>query len=221
MRWSNQIDRIRQALAGPSPSFDEIFILRRLDGTPLRPFTPPPGVQPRASAALLLLFPQHNEWHFPLTVRSSRVTMHRGEVSLPGGGIDPEDNGAVGAALREAQEEIGIDPTRVEVLGSLTTFYIPPSNNYLTPIVGVYPAPFEPRHDPAEVDSVFTVPLAVLFDPTTTREEIWERNGTRMRVPFFALNGYKVWGATALLLSEFVARLRRVGWLEERHSGSL
>ncbi|WP_298818143.1 NUDIX hydrolase [Chloroflexus sp.] len=212
MRWSDLIDRIRQALDEPPPSLDEILILRRLDGTPLRPFTPPPGVQPRQSAALLLLFPRHNEWYFPLTVRSSRVTTHRGEVSLPGGGIDPIDNGATGAALREAHEEIGIDPGKVEVLGALTTFYIPPSNNYLTPVVGVYPEPFEPQHDPEEVDAVFTVPLAMLFDPAIRREEIWERNGMQMRVPFFALNGYKVWGATALLLSEFVARLRRVGW---------
>ncbi|MCX7860351.1 MAG: CoA pyrophosphatase [Chloroflexus sp.] len=211
MHWRKQIELIRQALAGPPPSLEEVLVLRRLDGAPLRPFTPPPGVTPRQSAALLLLFPRNEQLHLPLTVRSSRVTTHRGEVSLPGGGIDPEDGGAIGAALREAQEEIGVDPMRVEVLGALTTFYIPPSNNYLTPIVGVYPASFEPNHDPEEVASVFTVPLATLFDPATVREEIWERNGTQMRVPFFALNGHKVWGATALLLSEFVARLRRTG----------
>lgn len=212
MRWRTQIELIRQALAGPPPSLEEVLILRRLDGAPLRPFTPPPGVTPRQSAALLLLFPRDDQLHVPLTVRSSRVTTHRGEVSLPGGGIDPGDGGATGAALREAHEEIGVDPAQVEVLGALTTFYIPPSNNYLTPVVGAYPTPFEPNHDPEEVESVFTVPLTALFDPATVREEIWERNGTRMRVPFFALNGYKVWGATALLLSEFVARLRRAGW---------
>ncbi|RMD73655.1 MAG: CoA pyrophosphatase [Chloroflexi bacterium] len=214
MPWNEDINRIRQALAGPPPSHDELLILRRLDGTPLRPFTPPPDVTPRRSAALLLLFPHDNDLYIPLTVRSSRVTTHRGEVSLPGGGIDPDDNGAVGAALREAHEEIGVDPTDIEVLGALTTFYIPPSNNYLTPIVGFHTAGFVPNHDPEEVELVFTIPLSSLFNPATIREEIWERNGIPMRVPFFALNGYKVWGATALLLSEFVARLRRIGWEE-------
>jgi len=212
MKWDRQIEAIRRALATPPPPSSELLVLRRLDGTPLRPFHPPPGVTPRASAALLLLFPQEDTLYIPLTVRSSRVTAHRGEVSLPGGGIDPTDSGAIGAALREAQEEIGIDPGQVTVLGQLMTFYIPPSNNYLTPIVGFYPAAFEPVHDPEEVDSVFTVALPTLLDTATVREEIWERNGTPMRVPFFALNGYKVWGATALLLSEFIARLRREGW---------
>ncbi|MFN3373251.1 MAG: NUDIX hydrolase [Chloroflexus sp.] len=212
MHWRTQIELIRQALAGPQPSLEEMLVLRRLDGAPLRPLTPPPEVTPRQSAALLLLFPHNDQLYLPLTVRSSRVTTHRGEVSLPGGGIDPGDGGATEAALREAHEEIGVDPGQVEVLGTLTTFYISPSNNCLTPIVGAYPTPFEPNHDPEEVESVFTVPLTTLLEPTTVREEIWERSGTRMRVPFFALNGYKVWGATALLLSEFVARLRRAGW---------
>lgn len=210
MSWRRQIELIEAALAAPSPPSSELLVLRRLDGTPLRPFQPPPGVTPRASAGLLLLITHADTLHIPLTVRSSRVTTHRGEVSLPGGGIDPTDDGAVGAALREAQEEIGIHPAQVVVLGQLSTFYIPPSNNYLTPIVGLYPTSFEPQPDPEEVEHVFTVPLATLLDPATVREEIWERNGTPMRVPFFALNGYKVWGATALLLSEFVARLRRV-----------
>ncbi len=214
MNWTEQLAIIRRALAGPPPTLDEVLVLRRLDGKPLRPFTPPPGVTPRASAALLLLFPHDDELYLPLTVRSSRVTTHRGEVSLPGGGIDPTDYDAIHAALREAQEEIGVDPQRVDVIGTLTTFYIPPSNNYLTPVVGVHPAPFQPQHDPAEVASVFTVALNTLFDPAVVREEIWERDGIKMRVPFFALNGHKVWGATALLLSELVARARRVANLK-------
>jgi hypothetical protein len=97
------------------------------------------------------------------------------------------------------------------VLGLLSAFYIPPSNNLLTPVVGLNLGEPNLRPDPDEVEAAFSVPLRTLLDPATVREEVWERRELRMRVPFFALEGYKVWGATALLLSELVARLRRAG----------
>jgi 8-oxo-dGTP pyrophosphatase MutT (NUDIX family) len=144
-------------------------------------------------------------------VRSARLTTHKGEVSLPGGGADPDDGSPVQTALREAWEELGIKPANVEVLGALTPFYIAPSNNRLTPIVGLSVGEPELRPDPNEVEAAFSVPLRSLLDPATVREEVWERRGAQMIVPYFALEGYKVWGATALLLSELVARLRRTG----------
>lgn len=207
-----QIAALRQAIADPTPlALDEVLILRDLDGRVMRPMEPAPGVTPREAAALLLLFPSQGELWLPLTVRSARLTTHRGEVSLPGGGADPEDGSPVQTALREAWEELGIRPSNVEVLGALTPFYIAPSNNRLTPVVGLSVGEPELRPDPDEVEAAFSVPLRVLLDPATVREEVWERRGARMIVPFFALEGYKVWGATALLLSELVARLRRAG----------
>ncbi len=203
---------LRRAMADPSPPrLEEVLVLRDLDGHTIRPMEPAPGVTPREAAALLLLYPSAGELWLPLTVRSARLTTHKGEVSLPGGGADPEDDGPTQTALREAWEELGILPANVEVLGALTPFYIAPSNNRLTPIVGLSVGEPELRPDPDEVEAAFSVPLAALLDPATVHEEIWERRGVRMRVPFFALEGYKVWGATALLLSELVARLRRAG----------
>lgn len=208
----DQIAALRAAMADPTPPPSaEVLLLRDLDGQPMRPMQPPPGVTPRESAALVLLYPSADELWLPLTVRSARLTTHRGEVSLPGGGSDPGDDGPVGTALREAWEELGIRPANVEVLGTLAAFYIPPSNNCLTPVVGLSLGEPELRPDPDEVEAAFSVPLRALLDPSTVREEIWERRELRMRVPFFALEGYKVWGATALLLSELVARLRRAG----------
>lgn len=207
-----QTAALRRAMADPAPlALDEILVLRDLEGRTMRPMQPPPGVTPRESAALLLLYPSADELWLPLTVRSARVTTHRGEVSLPGGGADPADGGPAQTALREAWEELGIRPANVEVLGLLTPFYIPPSNNTLTPVVGLSLGEPELRPDPDEVEAAFSVPLRTLLDPATVREEVWERGGARMRVPFFALEGYKVWGATALLLSELLARLRRAG----------
>jgi 8-oxo-dGTP pyrophosphatase MutT (NUDIX family) len=206
---ARQTAALRQALADPAPPIDDLLVLRDLDGRLMRPMLPPEGVVPRESAALLLLYPLDGELWLPLTVRSARLTTHRGEVSLPGGGADPEDDGPVGTALREAWEELGVEPANVEVLGTLTPFYIPPSNNRLTPVVGLSVGLPALRPDPDEVEAAFSVPLRALLDPATVQEEIWERGGARFRVPFYALEGYKVWGATALLLSELVARVRR------------
>ncbi|RRR69226.1 MAG: CoA pyrophosphatase [Candidatus Viridilinea halotolerans] len=190
---------------------DELLLLRDLEGRSLRPLQPPPEVTPRFSAVLLLLYPSADELWLPLTLRSARLTTHRGEVSLPGGGCDPDDDGPVGTALREAWEELGIVQEDVEVIGTLTAFYIPPSNNCLTPVVGLNRGTPHLRPDPNEVEAAFSVPLRMLLDPQTVHEEVWEYYGSKIRVPFFALEGYKVWGATALILSELVARLRHVG----------
>ena len=207
-----QIAALRRAMADQAPlAFEALLVLRDLDGRVMRPLHPPPEVTPRQAAVLLLLYPSADELWLPLTVRSSRLTTHRGEISLPGGGSDPEDDGLVQTALREAWEELGISPATVEVLGTLTSFYIAPSNNTLTPVVGLSATEPALQPDPDEVEAAFSVPLRALLDPATAREEVWEHRGVSMRVPFFALEGYKVWGATALLLSELVARLRRTG----------
>ncbi len=209
---ARQIAALRLAMANPElASPEDLLVLRDLAGEPIRPMQPPPGVTPREAAALLLLYPSAGELWLPLTVRSARLTTHRGEVSLPGGGADPDDASPVATALREAWEELGIRPANVEVLGTLTAFYIPPSNNRLTPVVGLSVGEPDLHPDPNEVEAAFSVPLQTLLDPSCVREEIWERREVRMRVPYFALEGYKVWGATALLLSELVARLRRAG----------
>ncbi len=209
--WQHQLNRVRRALINTAPvPLDELLLLRHPDGTSARPLAPEPAVTPRPAAALLLLYPQADDLWLPLTARSGRLPLHRGEVSLPGGATDPEDSGPEMTALREAHEEVGLDPAVVEVLGRLTPFYIPPSNFMLTPVVGFTPEPPALQANPQEVDAVFSVPLGRLLDPATVVEEEWTLREMRVRVPFFALEGYKVWGATAILLSELVARLRRI-----------
>ncbi|MCG8353015.1 MAG: CoA pyrophosphatase [Chloroflexales bacterium] len=208
--WQHQIEHIRRALADPTPvPFNELLLVRDHKGRLGRQMEPGPGIIPREAAALLLLYLQDDELWLPLTVRSAALPLHRGEVSLPGGGIDPEDDGPIGAALREAYEELGIAPEGVEILGILTPFYIPPSNFRLAPVVGFAANPPVLRPNPTEVEAAFSVSLQRLMDPATVEVEQWTLRGMNLNVPFFALNGHKVWGATALLLSELLARLRR------------
>lgn len=209
--WQSQAALVRRAMAADGAvSVEELLLVRDSEGRLARQLDPPPGAVPRPAAALLLLYPQDGELHLPLTVRSSQLPTHRGQVALPGGSTDPDDEGPAHTALREAEEELGIPPESVDVIGALSSFYIPPSRYMLTPIVGISASTPALRPHPGEVDLAFSAPLRQLFDPQVIVTEEWDLHGVRMQVPFFALGGQKVWGATAIVLSELVARIRRV-----------
>jgi 8-oxo-dGTP pyrophosphatase MutT (NUDIX family) len=208
--YQQQISLVRRAMAASDPIHpDDLLVMRDAEGHVLRGMHPPPGITPRESAALLLLYPQTGELWLPLTVRSARLPQHAGQVSLPGGATDPEDASPIDTALRETHEEVGVAPESIEVWGLLAPIYIPPSNFRLTPVVGFAASAPQLVPNPDEIDRVFCVPLRRLLDRSIIVEEEWDLHGLRARVPFFALEGHKVWGATALLLSELVARLRR------------
>jgi 8-oxo-dGTP pyrophosphatase MutT (NUDIX family) len=203
--------RLVQAALLPGPAIlpEQLLLVRDLAGNLARQLEPPTGVIPRQAAVLLLLYPDAGDLRLPLTVRSDRLPSHRGEVSLPGGAIDPDDDSPISAALREAHEELGVPPAAVTVWGTLSPLYISPSNFRITPVVGmINPAPVLRPND-AEVSAVISVTVRELLDPALVIEEQWTLRGTEVRVPFFAIGGHKVWGATAVVLSEFVARMRR------------
>jgi 8-oxo-dGTP pyrophosphatase MutT (NUDIX family) len=184
--------------------------VRDLEGRFVRRMEPPDGVTARPGAVLILLYPDGADLRLPLTVRSDRLPNHRGEVSLPGGATDPQDDGPAATALRECWEEMGVAPESVDVWGTLAPIYIPPSNFRITPVVGhsARAPALTPNDD--EVSAVLTVTLRELLDPARVVVERWTLRGADVQVPFFAIAGHKVWGATALILSEFVARLRRM-----------
>ena len=212
MYWHSQAAIVRRAMAdGGATTLAELLLMRDTQGHMARHLEPPPGATPRPAAALLLLYPQDGELYVPLTVRTGHLPTHKGQVALPGGSIDPEDDGPASTALREAAEELGIPPASVEVLGTLRSFYIQPSNFMLTPVVGMSATAPEMLPHPGEVELVFSVPLRQLLDPASIVTEEWDLHGMRLQVPFVALAGQKVWGATAVALSDLVARVRRVG----------
>jgi 8-oxo-dGTP pyrophosphatase MutT (NUDIX family) len=208
--WDSWARLARAALAsGPPIPLDQLLLVRDLAGRFTRGFDPPVGVVPRLGAVLLLLYPDGSDLRLPLTVRSDRLPNHRGEVSLPGGAIDPGEDGPASAALRECYEELGVDPGDVTVWGLLSPLYISPSNFRITPVVGFSDHAPALRPNDAEVSAVITVTLRELLDPALVVEEQWTLRGAAVRVPFFAIGNHKVWGATAVVLSEFVARMRR------------
>lgn len=209
--WEHWSALVQTALEpGPAIPLEQLLLVRDLSGRLVRRFEPPEGVTARLAAVLLLLFPTGEDLSFLLTVRSNTLPNHRGEVSLPGGATDPEDASPIATALRECWEELGVAPDQITVWGSLTPIYIPPSNFRITPIVGFSAQPPELKPNTSEVSAVLTSTLRHLLDPATVVEEEWNLRGEQVHVSYFAIGGQKVWGATAIILSEFVARLRRV-----------
>jgi 8-oxo-dGTP pyrophosphatase MutT (NUDIX family) len=177
------------------------------------PVPPRAGWQPghlpadaRIAAALLLLYPAESGVCVPLTVRASGLRRHAGQISLPGGATDPGETLAE-AALREAHEEIGVDPSAVRVLGELTPVHVLVSGFTLHPIVGV--ADERPIFRPAdaEVERVLEVSVEALRDASTIRRGTRIREGVAVEYPYFDLLGAHVWGATAMVLGEFITLL--------------
>ena len=200
------IEHVRAAMNGPLPGPRAQITMAPHP----RALRPPPGATPRQAGVLLLLYPLDGNGgalHLVLTVRTPELFHHSGQVSLPGGGWEEGDASLEEAALREAQEEIGVVADGLELLGPLTPLYIPPSDNLVHPFVA-YAArrpTFEP--DPVEVAELLEVSLRLLLNPATRREEDWTWRGAPLHVPFYAVGGHKVWGATAIVLAEFLALL--------------
>ena len=208
--WPTWTALVRSALQpGPPIPHEQLLLVTDMEGRHLRRLDPPTDIVSRKGAVLLVLYPDLYDLRIPLTVRSNALPTHRGEVSLPGGATDPDDDGPTATALREGYEELGIDPNSIDIWGSLSPIYIPPSNFYITPVVGFSKHHLDMRMNVAEVQEVITVTVRELLDPQRVVVEQWQRHGVELQVPFFAIAGHKVWGATAMILSELVARIRR------------
>lgn len=153
-----------------------------------------------------------------LIERAATLNSHPGQVAFPGGGVDPEDASVTAAALREAQEETGLDPLGVEVLGLLPEIPLPVSNFMVTPVVGWWA-----RQTPVDVvdygesAQVFRVPVRDLLDPENRYTAVFKRSGSTYRGPAFVVNGVVVWGFTAGILSYVFHELGwSVPWDEQR-----
>jgi 8-oxo-dGTP pyrophosphatase MutT (NUDIX family) len=157
----------------------------------------------RRAAALLLVYPGPDGPAVPLTVRASGLTRHAGQISLPGGASDPGETLAE-TALREASEETGINPASVSVLGELTPVHVLVSGFTLHPVVGVsHERPVFIAAE-AEVEEILEVSLDDLRDASRIRRGTRVREGVAVEYPYFDLLGHQVWGATAMILGEFV-----------------
>jgi 8-oxo-dGTP pyrophosphatase MutT (NUDIX family) len=157
----------------------------------------------RMAAALLLVYPGADGPAIPLTVRGSGLARHAGQISLPGGASDPGETLAQ-TALRESHEEIGVDPASVVVLGELTPVHVLVSGFTLHPVVGVTHARPHFVAAAGEVEEIIEVSLSRLRDASHIRRSTRVREGVAVEYPYFDLFGHQVWGATAMVLGEFI-----------------
>lgn len=155
------------------------------------------------SAVLLLLYSKEDTPYFVLMKRSSKLRTHRGQISFPGGQKDKLDDSFYHTALRETFEELGVEQKHIKLLGELTPLYIPISNFMVHPFVAYADSLIQFMPNNQEVEEVIELPVTKLLDSQCIKKEVWEKNGKTYCRPFFAFNGHKVWGATAMILSEF------------------
>ena len=171
------------------------------------------GVVPesaRPAAALALIYPDEaGVLRLPLTLRASSLPHHAGQISLPGGAVDPGET-IEQAAVREAQEEVGVDPSAVRPLGRMTPVHVLVSNFALHPVLAVSDRrPDFTAHAP-EVDRIIEVGVERLCDSSCLRRGVRLRDGVRVDYPYFELDDVQVWGATAMVLAEIGDMLHNV-----------
>jgi 8-oxo-dGTP pyrophosphatase MutT (NUDIX family) len=174
-----------------------------------------PAENARKASVLILLFPKKTqnsmEWHLILTERALHIgDKHSGQMSFPGGGYQASDgalpDGLWQCALREAQEEVGIDPKKIQFIGQMSDLYISVSKYQVFPYLAWSSAPFELKPQLSEVKTIYEVPLSVLKNPDNLKiTEIWlSERLTLPAVPYYDVFGKKVWGATAMMLAELL-----------------
>ncbi|MFU8858846.1 MAG: NUDIX hydrolase [Cyclonatronaceae bacterium] len=188
-------------LSGPLPGQEAQFRMapRSDKGIPDR------GVPPqlaRRSGVMLLLFEDETGPELVLTLRSGSLNHHGNQLSLPGGRAEHGEQ-MVDAALRETHEEVGIDPGTISILGQLTPLHVPVSGNIIYPVVGWIDHQPVLIPDHREVAEAFTLPLSLLFDSSRLKHTRRELHGTEYNIPYWDVHRIPLWGATAMILSEF------------------
>jgi len=156
----------------------------------------------KKASVLILLFPYSNNIHFFLTQRTLSVEHHKSQISLPGGTCEKNEK-TINTALRETEEEIGVDKNEVEIIGELTPFFTPTSGFIVHPFIGWCNRRPKTNKQTDEVHTLFSASLSQLLNDQTLELENWNLRGYEAKVPFYNFDGHKVWGVTAAILSEF------------------
>lgn len=166
-----------------------------------------PNSRTRKSAVLVLFYPYKDEIYFPLILRPAYDGVHSGQVAFPGGRFEPTDENLIRTALREAQEEIGLRLNDVKVVGILTELFIPASNFYVLPVIATMPYRPDFYPDPREVEDIFEINLKEISDIEIIGSGDIQVRGEQVHAPHYMVQGYKIWGATAMMISELLTVL--------------
>lgn len=207
VHFESLIHNLTEALKNPLPGHSGLPA--RIE--PNKAFGPiSPNDKTRISAVLLSLYPHKGDIYFPLILRPKYDGTHGGQVAFPGGQVELQDENLARTALREAQEEVGIKAIDVGVMGNLSKIFIPPSNFWVTPYIGFLPYRPDFFPDKREVDKVIEVSLTDLMRHIKIEQRSISVRKYKLKTYGFAIGEQWVWGATALMLYEFLEILKQI-----------
>lgn len=208
MNFDKLIIRLKEELLNPLPGIHAQLMMSSMKR--IAELLSRKPNDPIKSSVLILLYPFDEDIRFIVILRPEYDGIHSSQISLPGGKFEEQDKDLCYTALREAEEEIGIDPVQVHMLGAITELYIPPSNYLVSPFLGYTHDRPVFKADPVEVARIIEIPLTDFLnkDNITTRK-IKLKPGISFRVPCWDFDGNIIWGATAMILSEFHELLLR------------
>lgn len=168
-------------------------------------------IPPQKAAVLILLFSQAGRLHTILIKRTEYEGPHSGQISLPGGKFEPEDYDLSATSVRETTEETGIRASEITLIGRLTTLEIPYSNFEVHPFVGYLERKTLFNPDPKEVEYLIEAELNILMDGRIIKTENINIGGNAFEIPYYDYKGHHIWGATAMMLAEFIEVLKMTG----------
>lgn len=197
-------DKVIEALMSPLPgraSHERMIGINRPRTDVKRQESP----KPKESSVLMLLYPRERSWHTVFILRPDYDGVHAKQVGFPGGKVEAQDRDIIHTALRETEEEVGIEQNQIEVLGLLSELYIPPSNIIVQPVLGKidFLPTFIP--DSREVELLIETPVQRILDSSVLQKKdiFIDRIQKQLNVTYFDIQGHVIWGATALILNEF------------------
>lgn len=209
MDFEEVIQRLKNSLSRQLPGKEAQM---RMSPQPvdMRRFDPKLPSNYRKGAVLILIYPQEKQAFFPLIKRPEYVGVHSGQIAFPGGKMDEGDENEVFTALREAEEEVAVNASKVEVLGKMSDLFIPASNFLVSPIIGYVDHIPEFVPEEREVQRIISARVADIVSPEIQKKTILEiGNQIKLDTPYFEVEKEMVWGATAMILGEFIELLEK------------
>lgn len=162
----------------------------------------------KRAAVLVPFFEREGDYYLLFTLRTSNLPTHKGDVSFPGGRADKKDASLLDTALRESEEELGLRPSDVQLIGPLDDLRTMASNYVVTPYVGVIPYPYDFQPNAWEVAEIFSVPFTFLADRSNLNAETWLYDGATIPIQTYRYQGYKIWGATQRMIENMLDILK-------------
>lgn len=181
----------------------------------VKDFPRTPGSDAREAGVLILLYPHNGSVFTVFIQRPDYIGVHGGQISFPGGKKELADLSIIETALRESKEEVGVDPSEIRVIGTLTPLFIPVSNTLVTPVAGWIDNRPDFNHQAEEVVFLIEGEIKRFLEPSIVKTKPFEIKGEMIDIKYFDYNGHVIWGATAMILNELLMIISRVNVILE------